>query len=183
MVYLLIVVGLCELCPWVCSPVRPVVRTRLRAVVQSGCHRNDWTCIGDNVSHDMSDRTFTGSGDPAGCLELVNRIVNKVELSKCYPQPCGVGYAYQPTIDGDITFYAAGSFRHAIQAIGAVTPDGIFVPRTGYEKATEYCSKVCAAELSRCVWALVGGRGVARNLIWVGINASRRQNNHINKLR
>jgi len=26
-------------------------------------------------------------------------------------------------------------------------------------------------------------RGVARNLIWVGINGSRRQNNHIKNLR
>jgi len=90
----------------------------------------------------MTDRTFTGSGDPAGCLRLINRIVQKVELSKCYPQPCGIGYAYQPTIDPDTAFYVTGSFRHAIQAVDAVTPDGIFVPSTGYDKAAEFCAKV-----------------------------------------
>jgi len=97
---------------------------------------------GDRYSSAELDRTFVGSGDPAGCLRILNKLVHKAEPSNCYPKPCGIGVFYQPTIDDSIQFYAVGSFRYALAAIEAVRDDGVFVPRTGFEKAAEFCSKV-----------------------------------------
>ena len=103
------------------------------------------------MSYDKLNRTFRGSGDPSGCIRILSRLVHKAEPSRCFPKPCGIGVFYQPTVDADIRFYAVGAFRYALQAIGAVTPNGIFVPQTGFEKATEFCTKVCASVRSRTV--------------------------------
>jgi len=78
----------------------------------------------------------------SGCLRLLNQLVHKVEPSDCYPRPCAIGSFYQPTIAPSIPFYAVGSFHYALEAIDAVTSDGIYVPRTGFEKAAEFCAKV-----------------------------------------
>lgn len=96
---------------------------------------------GDTVSDEKLGRTFTGSGNPSGCIGLLNRLVHKAEPSKCYPKPCGIGVFYQPTIDEDTTFYATGSFRYAIDAIGAINEESVFVPRVGFDKAFEFCTK------------------------------------------
>jgi len=101
------------------------------------------SCIGDTVWEDDLNRNFTGSGNPSGCRHLLNQLVQKVEPSRCNPKPCGIGGFYQPRINGNTTFYAVGAFRHALRAIDAVTSGGIFVPRTGFEKAAEFCVKVC----------------------------------------
>jgi len=102
--------------------------------------------LGDTVSDDLN-RTFTGSSDPSGCLRLLNELVHKADPSDCHTRPCAIGAFYQPTIDRNITFYTAGSFRYALEPIGAVSSDGTFVPQTGFEKATEFCSKVCITQL------------------------------------
>ena len=69
--------------------------------------------------------------------------MHKAEPADCYPQPCGIGAFYQPTIDRNLTFYALGAFQYALEAVGAVTSDGVYVPETGFQKAAEFCSKVC----------------------------------------
>jgi len=99
-------------------------------------------CIGDVVLHEGLNRTFNGSGDPSGCLLLLHKIVQKAEPSNCYPKPCGIGVFYQPTIDSKMSFYALDAFIYALGPIGALTADGTYVPRTGFEKAAEFCSKV-----------------------------------------
>jgi len=102
------------------------------------------------VSDDRLSRTFSGSGDPAGCVSIMDRLVHKAEKS-CYPKPCGIGVFYQPTIDTDTTFYATGSFRYAILAIGAINDDNVFVPRTGFDRAAEFCTKVCDRSVSMII--------------------------------
>jgi len=68
--------------------------------------------------------------------------VHKAEPTRCYPKPCAIGVYYQPTIDPDMQFYAVGAFHFALVAIGAVSDNDVYVPRTGFEKAAEYCAKV-----------------------------------------
>ena len=100
------------------------------------------TYTGDVVWHGGLNRTFNGSGDPAGCIQLLHRIVRKAEPSSCYPKPCAIGVFYQPTIDSETSFYALDAFIYALKPIDALTTDGTYVPRTGFEKAAEFCSKV-----------------------------------------
>jgi len=88
------------------------------------------------------NRTFVGTGDPSGCLSILDQVVDKAEAARCYPKPCGVGVSYQPTIDSGMQFYAVGAFQYAMEAIGAVEDDDVFVPRMGFRKAAEYCAKV-----------------------------------------
>lgn len=103
----------------------------------------DHPCLfrGDNVTDDKLNRTFVGIGDPSGCLRILNQLVHKAEPANCYPKPCAIGAFYQPTIDPSKLFYAVGAFHYSLKAIGAVTNDGVYVPRTGFEKAIEYCTK------------------------------------------
>jgi len=110
------------------------------------------TVVGDAVFHQRLNRTFVGTGDVLGCLRLLNQFVHKVEPSDCNPKPCAIGSFYQPTIDPSISFYAIGSFRYALEAIDAVTSDGIFVPQTGFVKASEFCAKVSSTRnnLKQC---------------------------------
>jgi len=96
---------------------------------------------GDSAPHGESNPRYHGSGDPAACVRILNELVRKAEPSDCHPKPCGIGNFYQPTIH-NITFYAVGSFRYALKAVGAVSADDVFVPRTGFEKAAEFCTKV-----------------------------------------
>jgi len=85
---------------------------------------------------------LVGSGDPSACVHLLNQVVHKAEPTRCYPKPCAIGVNYQPTIDADMQFYAVGAFQYAVQAIGAVNDDDVFVPSTGFQKAAEYCTRV-----------------------------------------
>jgi len=101
-----------------------------------------WRYIGDRVSDTELNRTFVGSGDPAACLGLLDRLVPKAGPANCFPKPCGIGAFHQPTIDSTMLFYAVGAFQYAIRALGAVDVRGVFVPRTGFEKAAEFCTKV-----------------------------------------
>jgi len=87
------------------------------------------------------NRSFTGGGDPTACRLLLERIVYKVPDEQCHTKPCGIGSFYQPTISPDMTFHGVGSFRYALKAIGALTSDGVYVPRQGFEAAAEYCTK------------------------------------------
>ena len=103
--------------------------------------------VGDTVSHEGLNRTFNGSGDPSGCLQILHKIVEKAEPFECYPKPCAIGVFYQPTIDGNIKFYALDAFIYALEPIGALTQDGTYVPQTGFEKAAEFCSKVSITQL------------------------------------
>jgi len=41
-----------------------------------------------------------------------------------------------------MNFYAVGAFQYAVEAISAVDDDGVYVPRTGFAKAAEFCTKV-----------------------------------------
>jgi len=96
--------------------------------------------VGDTVQY--LDRKFQGTGYAPGCLRILNELLNKADPSDCHPKPCAIGTVYQPTIHKKINFYAVGGFRYALRDIGAVRPDGIFVPQTGFVKGAEFCSSV-----------------------------------------
>ena len=117
-------------------------RAVIQPIVCCGCYH-----VGDTVTEDEFARIFTGSSDPPGCLRVLEKLVHKAEPSDCHTKPCGVGTVYQPTIDSSVTFYTTGSFRYPLEAIGSINTDGIFVPQTGFEKATEFCFKVCVTHL------------------------------------
>ena len=98
--------------------------------------------IGDNVFNEQLNRTFAGVGSPEACIRLIDKVIEKVKSDDCHPKPCAIGDFYQPSIDPNKTYYAVGAYHHTVIPIGAVTSDGIYVPRTGLEKAKEFCVKV-----------------------------------------
>jgi len=96
--------------------------------------------IGD--SNQQLDRTFVGTGDVSGCIRLFDQIIHKVKPGDCNPKPCAIGDFYQPSIDPNKTYYAVGAYRRTLGLINASNSDGIYVPRTGFENASEFCVKV-----------------------------------------
>ena len=97
----------------------------------------------EKVGGQCVSKTFVGTGQPADCVRLLERLVYKVDdPSLCQPKPCAIGSFYQPTLPPDMDFHAVGAFIYALEALEALDDQGRYLPQVGFDKAFDYCQKV-----------------------------------------
>ena len=85
---------------------------------------------------------FNGSGDPTECVNLLNIYLSKVPAGRCYPKPCAIGPAYQPSIGHAKPFYGLGGYVKNIKPRGVLDAHNLFAPSDLRRVSIEYCKKV-----------------------------------------
>ncbi len=87
--------------------------------------------------------SYTGTGQPDACLEILNRHVYSVPEEQCHPKPCSVGSVYQPTIPVEEEFFAVSAFVYTYETLGFMQEGtGVATPAQLQAKAVEFCMKV-----------------------------------------
>lgn len=84
--------------------------------VNSNSHFYPCLVKGDNQTQGKT--TFIGTGNSEDCFNLLKVFVSKNdEPWRCYPKPCSIGSAYQPSLSTSMSFHLVGAFKYTFDRI------------------------------------------------------------------